>query len=75
MYHCILTERVTKTASWADERGVETITNEHHFSDRKDVSVDELRKQVHEKGLEEADGTKEMLVSRLQASNKRRREE
>lgn len=44
------------------------------LSEEGNLSVNELRKQLDEKGLD-IDGSREMLVSRLQASKKRQREE
>ena len=38
------------------------------------MSVNELRKELNEKGLG-VDGSKETLISRLEASRKRQREE
>ena len=49
-------------------------SNGDRFVDSKYQLVDELRRQLHEKGLD-TDGSKEMLVSRLQESNKRQRTE
>ncbi|KAL7553270.1 hypothetical protein ACHAWF_016525 [Thalassiosira exigua] len=48
--------------------------NNDRFDDGSSTSVNSLRKQLREKGLD-IDGSKEMLISRLQGSNKRRRTE
>jgi len=44
------------------------------FGDGRNVSVNDLREQLHEKGLD-VDGSKEMLIARLETSNKRQRTE
>lgn len=47
---------------------------DERFDDESNLSVNELRKQLHEKDLD-IDGSHEMLVSRLQSWKKRKREE
>lgn len=48
--------------------------NNDCVDDTENISVDRLRKQLDEKGLD-VDGTKATLVSRLESSNKRQRTE
>ncbi|KAL7529113.1 hypothetical protein ACHAWF_002844 [Thalassiosira exigua] len=48
--------------------------NNDRFDDGSSTSVNSLRKQLREKSLD-MDGSKEMLISRLQGSNKRRKNE
>jgi len=50
-------------------------TNDTRFSNTgRNMSVNELRKKLDEKGLD-VDGSKEIMLSRLESSNKRQRSE
>ena len=48
--------------------------DDNRFGDERNMLVDKMRKRLHERGLD-VDGSKEMLISRLQESNKRQRTE
>eukprot|EP00578_Thalassiosira_sp_NH16_P027645 CAMPEP_0181101840 /NCGR_PEP_ID=MMETSP1071-20121207/13981_1 /TAXON_ID=35127 /ORGANISM="Thalassiosira sp., Strain NH16" /LENGTH=220 /DNA_ID=CAMNT_0023184743 /DNA_START=292 /DNA_END=954 /DNA_ORIENTATION=- len=49
-------------------------SSNNRFGDENNVSVNDLRKQLYERGLD-VDGSKEMLISCLQESNKKQRNE
>ncbi|KAL9187271.1 hypothetical protein ACHAXT_001374 [Thalassiosira profunda] len=67
--------RLTESPSLMQELLVASSDNDERLGGTaKAMSVDELRKALHEKGLD-VDGSKEMLVARLQDSNKRQRAE
>ena len=71
--NCESSTLLTESRKLLTELMIEVAKNSsaNRFSHEGNMSVDELRQKLRERGLD-VDGSKEMLISRLQESNKRK---